>query len=171
MRRGRRKMRYGTILLALTLVSVTCASVGTAIPDHAMHPNQLTTPWGSSWIVVYAQEKYGPKDNPDYRPLGNVTLMLWGCAFFFWPVQLLSFLKWRHDGEVPSSGSHGPTTDEGYFVIPHVYLGNYRLFAHKDGYVDLHYKWGVFVAMDGTPGSATCMLTAKGSPWDPGSYP
>jgi hypothetical protein len=167
MSRGRRKARYGSILLALTLVSIACTSVGTAIPDHVIHSKQLTSPWGSSWIEVYVQEKYGPNDNPEYRPLGNVSLMLWGCAIFFWPYHLLHFLKWRHDGEVPSSGSYGPTTDQGYFVIPHVYLGNYRLFVHKDGYIDLNYKWGVFVAMDGTPGSATCTLTAKGSAWDP----
>jgi hypothetical protein len=163
-----RKVSCASVLISFTLVLVTSISTGAVIPDQNMHNGQ-TSPWGSLWIDVYTQEKYGPKDNPQYRPLGNVYLTLWGCGIFIWPISLLSFLKWRHDGEVPPSWSDGPTTNEGYWVIPHIYLGVYRLFASKEGYVDLHYKWGVVIKMNGNPGSATCTLTAKGSAWDPQS--
>jgi hypothetical protein len=167
-----RKITYASILLVLLLMSVACVSSGTTTPNHAgnisVQKEKQTSPWGSSWIDVYVQEKYGPKDNPQYRPLGNVSLTLWGCnRFTGLPTPLFHFLKWRHDGEFYPPWFEGTTTDQGYFVIPSVYMGCYRLFAFKDGYVDLHYKWGVVIAMDGTPGSATCTLTAKGSAWDP----
>ena len=79
---------------------------------------------------------------------------------------MLSFLKWRHDGEIPPQWFDGISTDQGKFVIPHVYEGNYRLFGYKEGYIDLHYKWGISISMDGTPGSATVTLIAKGSIFD-----
>lgn len=161
----KRRVICVSALLVLILVLTASISVGTSIPNQNIHDGK-TSPWGASYIEVYTQEKYGPKDNPQYRPLGNVSLTLWGCAIFFWPYHLLNFLKWRRQGELPQSWSDGPTTNQGYWVIPSVYIANYRLFAYKEGYVDLHNNWGVFIQMNGNPGSATCTLTAKGSVWD-----
>ena len=166
MRKGIRKVSYVSVMLVFTLVMVTSATAG-ATPNHAVQPKQQTSPYGSSWINVTAKEKYGTKDHPQYRPLGNVTLTLWTCnPIVGLPSPLLQFLKWRRQDEASKSGSFGPTNDEGKFVITSVYIGSYRLFAHKDGYVDLHSRWGVSVGMDGNPGSATVTLTAKGSAWD-----
>ena len=167
MRKRIRKISPGSVLLVLALVLTTSATAG-ATPNHAVQPKQQTSPYGSSWINVTTMEKYGTKNHPQYQPLGNVSLTLWGGSpFFGLPYPMLSFLKWRHDGEIPPQWFDGISTDQGKFVIPHVYEGNSCLFGYKEGYIDLHYKWGVSISMDGTCGFATVTLTAKGSAWDP----
>jgi hypothetical protein len=83
-------------------------------------------------------------------------------------VDLIDFLRWRNDEGPPPSWFTGSTDENGYLVIPHVYLGNYRLFASKEGFVDISSKrhWGVLISMGGAPNEATCTLTAEGGPWD-----
>jgi hypothetical protein len=159
------KFLYGSVLL-VTLVLLT-GSVGATIHSYSENHNRKSSPWGASWIDVYAQEKYGTKDHPQYRPLGNVTLTLWNDGFLGLPRPLLKFLIWRQAGETTPVWFVGITNVQGQQVIPSIYEGSYSLFGYKDGYVDLHYKWGVSVSMDGTPGSATITLTAKGNIWAP----
>jgi hypothetical protein len=162
------------LLTIFMLVSVSCASANfihlekpsqmQSAVDAQSNNEKVPNPYGFSFIDVYTQEKYGTKDDPQYRPLPNVSLVLWTCGWFIGlPVDLIDFLRWRTDEGPPPSWFTGSTDENGYLVIPHVYLGNYRLFASKEGFVDISSKrhWGILIWMGGAPNGATCTLTAE----------
>lgn len=182
-RRTMKKAVIVSLLIIFMLVSASCASATfmnieklnqkqLSVDNTQSNNEKVSNPYGFSWIEVNVTEKYGTIDNPQYRSLPDVNLTLWACGLFIGlPLKWIYYTLWVHGRvDLPTSWptQKGITDENGYCIIPHVYLGLYRLFACKDGFVDISsgLKGYVKIEMGGSWNNAYFTLTEEGGPWD-----
>ena len=132
------------------LIVIICSSSIVATDNGEILSNNKENDPCLGVLVVTLQEIYGTKDNPQYRPLADVTVTA-RCL------------------DISKTKAQDMTGEKGYCVLGGLRPGLYMVNAKKDGYIDVSSgvkQCRMIIVNAGYTTYVKFTLAENGSPWD-----